>query len=120
MATTQRRGNDIVWLLLLVAIVAEVVATAAMKLTEGFRHLWPWAVVMICCYSLALYLLSLTLDKLPVGIVYAIWSGSGVALMTVVGHFAFEQVLDRPALIGIAMIVAGVLVLQLFSHVVPR
>jgi small multidrug resistance pump len=109
-----------VWLLLLVAIVAEVVATAAMKLTDGFRHLWPWAVVMICGYSLALYLLSLTLDVLPVGVVYAIWSGSGVALMNVVGHFAFKQVLDRPALIGIGLIIAGVLVLQLFSNVVPR
>ena len=109
-----------VWLLLLVAIVAEVVATAAMKLTDGFRRLWPWAVVMICGYSLALYLLSLTLNVLPVGVVYAIWSGSGVALMTVIGHFAFKQVLDRPALFGIGMIMAGVLVLQLFSNAVPR
>lgn len=109
-----------VWLLLFVAIVAEVVATAAMKLTDGFRRLWPWAPVMICCYSLALYLLSLTLDVLPVGVVYATWSGSGVALMAVVGHFAFRQVLDRPALIGIGLIIAGVLLLQLFSHSVPR
>jgi|SRR5437867_2403573 len=108
------------WLLLFVAIVAEVIATAAMKLTDGFKHLWPWAVVMVCCYSLALYLLSLTLDVLPVGVVYAIWSGSGVALITVVGHFAFKQVLDRPALIGIGLIMAGVLVLQLFSSAVPR
>jgi small multidrug resistance pump len=109
-----------VWLLLLVAIVAEVAATAAMKLTDGFRRLWPWAAVMVCCYSLALYLLSLTLDVLPVGVVYAMWSGSGVALITVVGHFAFKQVLDRAALIGIGMIIAGVLVLQMFSNVVPR
>jgi small multidrug resistance pump len=109
-----------VWLLLLVAITAEVVATAAMKLTDGFRHLWPWAAIMVCCYSLALYLLSLTLDVLPVGVVYAIWSGSGVALITVVGHFAFKQVLDRAALFGIGLIIAGVLVLQLFSNVVPR
>jgi small multidrug resistance pump len=109
-----------VWLLLLVAIMAEVVATAALKLTDGFRHLWPWAAIMVCCYSLALYLLSLTLDVLPVGVVYAIWSGSGVALITVVGHFAFKQVLDRAALIGIGLIIAGVLVLQLFSNVVPR
>ena len=109
-----------VWLLLLVAIMAEVVATAALKLTDGFRHLWPWAAIMVCCYSLALYLLSLTLDVLPVGVVYAIWSGSGVALITVVGHFAFKQVLDRAALFGIGLIIAGVLVLQLFSNVVPR
>ncbi len=108
------------WLILFVAITAEVTATAAMKLTDGFKKLWPWAVVMVACYSLALYLLSLTLDTLPVGIVYAIWSGSGVALITVVGHFAFKQVMDRPALLGIGLIVAGVLVLQLFSASVPR
>ena len=108
------------WLLLFVAIVAEVTATAAMKLTDGFKRLWPWAVLMVCCYSLALYLLSLTLDVLPVGVVYAIWSGSGVALITVVGHVVFKQTLDRPALIGIGLITAGVLVLQLFSSAVPR
>ena len=107
------------WLLLFVAIVSEVVATSALKLTKGFAKLWPW-VIVICCYSLALYLLSLTLETIPVGVVYAIWSGSGVALITVVGHYFFRQVLDRPALIGIGMIVTGVIVLQLFSTSVAR
>ena len=107
------------WLLLLVAIVAEVVATSALKLAKGFTRLWP-SVIVVCCYSLALYLLSLTLETIPVGVVYAIWSGSGVALISVVGRYFFGQVLDRPALIGIGMIVAGVMVLQLFSTSVVR
>ena len=106
------------WLLLAVAIVAEVVATSALKLTNGFARLWPWAIVA-SFYSLALYLLSLTLESLPVGVVYAIWSGSGVALMTLVGRYCFKQVLDRPALLGIALIVAGVVVLQVCSTPTP-
>jgi len=80
----------------------------------GFTRFWP-SVTVVCCYSLALYLLSLTLETIPVGVVYAIWSGSGVALISLVGRFFFGQVLDLPAIIGIGMIVAGVLVLQLFS-----
>lgn len=108
------------WLILFVAVCAEVMATTAMKLTDGFRKIWPWAFVMAGCFALALYLLSLTLDALPVGPVYAIWSGSGVALITLVGQIVFKQVLDRPALIGIALIVTGVVVLQVFSASVPR
>lgn len=107
------------WLLLLVAVVAEVIATSALKLSRGFTRLWP-SLVMVCCYSLALYLLSLTLDTLPVGIVYAVWSGSGVALISLVGRYFFGQILDRPAQIGIAMIVCGVVILQLFSTAVVR
>lgn len=103
------------WLLLVVAIVAEVIGTTALKLTNGFERPWLWVVVVLG-FCLALYLLSLTLETLPVGVVYAIWSGSGVALVTLVGRYLFGQVLDRPALIGIGMIVAGVLVLQLFSE----
>ncbi len=102
------------WLLLAVAIVAEVVATSALKMSQGFTRLWPSVTVMVC-FSLALYLLSLTLETIPVGVVYAIWSGSGVALITLVGRYFFGQRLDRPALIGIAMILAGVVVLQFFA-----
>ena len=107
------------WLLLFVAIVAEVIATSALKLAKGFTRLWP-SVIVVCCYSLALYLLSLTLERIPVGVVYAIWSGSGVVLITAVGRYFFAQELDRPALVGIGMIVAGVIVLQLFSTYVIR
>lgn len=107
------------WLLLLVAVVAEVIATSALKLSNGFTRVWP-SLVMVCCYSLALYLMSLTLETLPVGVVYAIWSGSGVALISLVGRYFFGQILDRPAVIGIAMIVSGVVILQLFSTSVVR
>jgi small multidrug resistance pump len=103
------------WLILLVAIVAEVTATSAMKLSNGFTRFWP-AVVMVLCYCLSMYLLSLILKTLPVGVVYAVWSGSGVALITLVGHFFFKQRLDKPALLGIGLIVCGVVVLQLFSR----
>jgi small multidrug resistance pump len=107
------------WILLLVAVVAEVIATSALKLAKGFTRLWPW-VFVISGYSVALYLLSLTLETIPVGVVYAIWSGSGVALITLVGRYFFRQVLDRAALVGIGMIVIGVAVLQLFSTSVVR
>ncbi len=107
------------WLLLAVAIVSEVIATSALKLAQGFTRLRP-SVVVVCCYALALYLLSLTLETIPVGVVYAIWSGSGVALITLVGRYYFGQVLDRPALVGICMILAGVVVLQFSSASVPR
>lgn len=102
------------WLWLAVAILAEVTATSALKSSDGFRRLGPSAVV-VCGYALSLYLLSLTLDVLPVGVVYAIWSGAGVALVTLAGRVFFKQVLDRAAIVGIAMIVSGVVVLQLFS-----
>jgi small multidrug resistance pump len=108
------------WFILVIAIFLEVAATTTMKLSDGFRKIWPWTVIMVLCFSGALYLLSLTLDTLPVGVVYAIWSGTGVALITVVAHFLFQQRMDRPALLGIGLIVAGVVVLQLFSGSVPR
>ena len=107
------------WLLLAVAIVAEVIATSALKSARGFTRLWP-SLIVVSCFSLSLYLMSLTLETIPVGVVYAIWSGSGVALITLVGRYVFGQVLDRPALLGIGMIVSGVIVMQLFSGVVPR
>jgi len=102
------------WILLFTAVVFEVVATSALKLANGFTRLWPWAIV-VPFYSLSLYLMSLTLNTLPVGVVYAIWAGSGDALMVMVGRYFFKEVLDRPALIGIAMIVTGVIVLQFLS-----
>lgn len=107
------------WLILAVAIVSEVIASSALKLSKGFTKLWP-SIAVVCFFSLALYLLSQTLDTLPVAIVYAVWSGSGVALVAVVSHYLFKQRLDRPALIGIGMILCGVVVLQLLSKTVVR
>ena len=104
---------------LAIAIIAEVIATSALKASEGFSRLWP-SVITVVGYSIAFWCLSLTLKVIPTGIVYAIWSGSGVALVTLAGHFFFKQVLDRAAIIGIGMIVSGVIVLQLFSSSVTH
>ena len=108
------------WLILAAAIVTEVMAISAMKLTDGFKKIWPWAVVMALCFATSLYLMSLTLGTIPVGVVYATWTGSGLVLITIVGQVFFKQVMDRPALIGIGLIFCNVVVLQALSSSVPR
>ncbi len=102
------------WIFLAVAIVAEVIATSALKASEGFTRTLP-SVLVVAGYGIAFYMLSLTLRSIPMGVVYAIWSGAGIVLITLVGYFMFRQRLDVPALVGIGLIVAGVLVMQLFS-----
>ncbi|GGY63931.1 multidrug efflux SMR transporter [Pseudoduganella sp. SL102] len=102
------------WLYLAIAIVAEVIATSALKASEGFTRTIP-SILVVIGYGVAFYMLSLTLRTIPMGVVYAIWSGAGIVLITLVGYFLFQQRLDLPALVGIGLIVAGVLVMQLFS-----
>ncbi|QBE64740.1 DMT family transporter [Pseudoduganella lutea] len=102
------------WLYLAIAIVAEVIATSALKVSEGFTRPLP-SVLVVAGYGIAFYLLSLTLRTIPMGVVYAIWSGAGIVLITLAGYFLYKQRLDLPALVGIGLIVAGVLVMQLFS-----
>jgi small multidrug resistance pump len=104
------------YLLLLLAIVAEVVATSALKASEGFTRLIP-SLIVVAGYGVAFTCLSLTLKSLPLGIAYAIWSGVGTALVAVVGWLVYRQQLDLPAVAGIALIIAGTLVLKLFSKV---
>lgn len=105
------------WFLLFVAIVAEVIATSTLKSTEGFTRLWP-SVVVVVCYETAFILLALSLKKIPVGIVYAVWSGVGVALITLVAWFFLGQALDAAALVGVGLIVGGVVVINAFSSTV--
>jgi small multidrug resistance pump len=107
------------WVYLSIAIVAEVIATSALKATAGFTRPWP-SVVVIAGYALAFYCLALTLDTIPVGITYAIWSGVGILLITVIAWIAYGQVLDAAAIVGLALIVAGVVVLNIFSRTVPH
>ena len=102
------------WLFLCIAIVAEVTATSALKASEGFSRLWPSAVVVLG-YGVAFYFLSLTLRTVPVGVAYAIWSGLGVVLVALLSWWLFGQKLDLAALLGMGLIVAGVLVMNLFS-----
>jgi small multidrug resistance pump len=102
------------YLYLLVAIVCEVVATSALKQADGFTRLWP-SLVCLVGYGAAFYLLSILVKTIPVGIVYAIWSGAGIVLIAAVGWFWFKQSLDIAAIIGLILIVAGVLIVNLFS-----
>lgn len=107
------------YLLLGLAIVAEVIATSALKASAGFTRLGP-SLLTVLGYGLAFWLLSLTLRQLPTGIVYAIWSGVGIVLITLVGWLWFKEPLDAPALLGLGLIIAGVAVLNLFSKSVPH
>ena len=104
---------------LAVAIVAEVVATSALKATEGFSRLIP-SIVVVSGYGLAFYMLSLTLRTIPVGVAYALWCGVGMALISVIGWTVLKQRLDAGAIIGIALIVIGVIVLSVFSRAAVR
>lgn len=108
-----------VWLYLAIAIVAEVIATSSLKYSEGFSKPLPTLAVAIG-YATSFFLLSLILKTLPVSITYAIWSGAGVALVTLVGWFWLGQKLDLGALIGIGLIVLGVVVINLFSNTVSN
>lgn len=100
---------------LALAIVAEVIATSALKASDGFTRPGPTLVVALG-YGVAFWCLSLVLRTIPVGVAYAIWSGAGIALITLIGWVVFRQSLDAAAVLGIGLIVAGVLVLQLFSN----
>lgn len=107
------------YLYLAIAIVAEVIGTSALKAAEGFTRPLP-SLVVVVGYGTAFYFLSLALKSIPVGIAYAIWSGVGVALITLIGWLLFKQRLDAPALLGLALIVAGVAVIHFFSGAAPR
>ena len=97
-----------------IAIVCEVIATTFMKQSEGFTRLWP-SVVTVLGYVIAFYCLSLTLRTIPTGIAYAIWSGVGIVLITLAGWVLYHQSIDWAGALGMALIVAGVAVIQLFS-----
>lgn len=99
---------------LAIAIIAEVLATSALKSAEGFTKLWP-SLIVVFGYAVAFYFLSLVIKTIPIGLTYAIWSGVGIVLVSLIAWFWFKQHLDLPALIGMGLIVLGVVVIQLFS-----
>ena len=103
-----------VYAILAIAIVSEVIGTLSLKASEGFTRLGP-SMIVIVAYGLAFYFLSLTLKSIPVGIAYAVWSGIGVTLVALIGWLLFGQKLDLAAVLGMGLIVAGVIVLNLFS-----
>lgn len=102
------------WLFLAIAIVSEISATSALKASAGFTKVVP-SIVVVIGYLLSFYFLSLTLKVIPIGIAYAIWAGLGIVLLAVVGWVVYDQQLDIAAMLGISLIMAGVLVLNLFS-----
>ena len=105
--------ND--WVYLFLAIMSEVIATASLKSTEGFTKPIPSIIVLIG-YCAAFYFLSLTLDTISIGVAYAIWSGVGVATITIVSFFLYDQKIDLAGILGIGLIISGVIVLRLFSE----
>lgn len=98
-----------------IAIIAEVIATSALKASEGFSQLYP-SLITILGYSVALYFLSLTMKTIPMGISYAIWSGAGIILISTVGWVFYKQQLDMPALIGLTFMIIGIVIINVFSN----
>lgn len=102
------------WLFLGIAITGEVIATTALKASDGFTK-WGYGTISVVGYGISFYFLAIILKTMPVGVAYAVWSGAGVAMVTFIGVFLFGQKLDLFAYLGIGLIVAGVLVLNLLS-----
>jgi small multidrug resistance pump len=99
---------------LVIAIIFEVLGTSAMQAAQHFTKLVP-TLITVVCYAIAFYFLSYTLRVIPVGIAYAVWSGLGIVLISLVGYFVFGQKLDLAAVLGLGLIIAGVVVLNVFS-----
>ena len=102
------------WVALAIAIVAEVIGTTALKASNEFTRLVP-SLMVVAGYGTALYFMSISLRVLPVGIMYAIWSGMGIVLVSIIGWVMYRQVLDMPAMIGMGLIIAGAIVINVFS-----
>jgi len=102
------------YLFLTIAIIAEVIATSALKASDGFRNLFP-SLLVVAGYGVAFYFLSLVLKTIPVGVAYAIWSGMGIVLITLVAAVIFRQMPDMAAIVGMALIISGVVVMYNFS-----
>jgi len=107
------------WLALAIAIVAEVIGTTALKASNEFTRLLP-SLIVVVGYGTAFYFMSISMRVLPVGIMYAIWSGMGIVLISVLGWVVYRQTLDTPAIIGLAFIIGGVIIINLFSKSVEH
>ena len=103
------------YLILFVAVVMETIGTTALQSSQQFTRLWP-TLIAIVAYMGAFYFLGLTLKYMPVGIVYALWSGLGIVTITIIGFVIFGQHLDAAAITGLTLIIAGIVVIQMFSN----
>ena len=108
-----------VYLILALAVVAETIGTTALKASEQFTRIGP-SMIVVLAYGVSFYLLSITLKTIPVGVVYALWSGLGIVSIAIIGWFVFGQTLDFAALAGMAMIIGGIAVIHLFSSASPH
>ena len=102
------------WLALAIAICGEVIATSALKASDEFTRLIP-SIIVVVGYGAAFYFMAISMRVLPVGIMYAIWSGMGIVLVSIIGWLVYKQTLDLPSMIGMGLIIAGVIVINLFS-----
>ncbi|WP_010138627.1 SMR family transporter [Oceanicola sp. S124] len=107
------------YLTLIIAVVLETIGTSALTASQQFSRLLP-SVLTLVAYAASFYFLSLTLRHMPVGVVYALWSGLGIVLIAVIGYLVFGQKLDLPAVIGMLMIGGGIAVIQIFSNTTPH
>ena len=107
------------YLFLAIAVIAEVVAATLLKMSDEFTRLYP-SIFCLVSYVISLYFMTLVLRVLPIGVTYAVWSGIGIVLLAVVGVVLFKQALDWPAVIGMALIIAGIVVMNVFSKVVTH
>jgi small multidrug resistance pump len=107
------------YLFLALAIICEVIGTTALNASNQFSKLVP-SLITVAGYGLAFYFFSFSLRSIPVGVAYAIWAGAGVVLVALIGVFFFKQRLDFPAVAGMVLIIAGVLVMHLFSKTVSH
>lgn len=108
-----------VYLTLALAVLAETIGTTALQASQQFTRLWP-SVLVVVAYSISFYLLSITLKVMPVGVVYALWSGLGIILIACIGLAVFGQRLDLPAVLGLGLIVLGIAIIHLFSNATPH
>ncbi|WP_439507422.1 SMR family transporter [Yoonia sp.] len=107
------------YIFLIFAIIAETIGTTALQASHQFTRFWP-SVLVVIAYGLSFYLLAQTLRVMPVGVVYAMWSGLGIVMIAAIGYLVFGQRLDLPAVVGIGMILCGILVIHLFSKTSPH
>ncbi len=104
---------------LLLAVAAETVGTSALQACQQFTRLGP-SILVVVAYAISFWLMAMTLKVMPVGVVYALWSGLGIVFIALIGFWVFNQRLDLPAVLGLALIIAGIVVIQLFSKTVTH
>lgn len=107
------------YIYLLLAVAAETIGTSALQASQQFTRLWP-SLLVVAAYAISFYLLSMTLKIMPVGVVYALWSGLGIVFIALIGFWVFGQRLDWPAVLGLLLIIAGIVVIQMFSNSVTH